>query len=177
MSAVFSATLSAARTSRPIDPGLSLDELTSVLRCAVADARRWQSRLRLPEGDDRWWTLLSRDERVDIWLLSWLPGQGTNLHDHGPSAAAFTVVRGLLGEVRVNSRGLASTYWRRPDSVTWLAPGMVHDVAGAGVEPAVSIHAYSPPLREMNYYAPDPRGRLHMVRTVVTHEPEQEHTR
>jgi hypothetical protein len=38
----------------------------------------------------------------------------------------------------------------------------------------VSIHAYSPPLREMNYYDLDARGDLHRIRSVATTEPELE---
>jgi predicted metal-dependent enzyme (double-stranded beta helix superfamily) len=129
--------------------------------------------LRLPARDDRWWTLLSTDDHVDVWLLSWLPGQTTDLHDHGSCAAAFTVVRGLLSEVRVDGHGPATTNLHRPHSTTWLAPGVIHDVTGAGVNPSVSIHAYSPPLREMTYYAADPHGRLRAVRTVHTDQPEQ----
>ena len=41
------------------------------------------------------------------WLLSWLPGQGTGLHDHGGSAGAFAVVRGTLHE-RVGARADAA---------------------------------------------------------------------
>src|SRR4051812_39826506 len=37
-------------------------------------------------------------DRAQVWLLSWLPDQGTPLHDHGPSAGAFAVVRGVLAE-------------------------------------------------------------------------------
>jgi hypothetical protein len=40
----------------------------------------------------------------------------------------------------------------------------------------VSIHAYAPPLREMNYYLPDAHGQLQITRTVSTYEPEQELT-
>ena len=43
---------------------------------------------------------------VQIWVLSWLPGQGTPLHDHGRSAGAFAVVRGVLTE-RVVATGPA----------------------------------------------------------------------
>src|SRR4051812_25004769 len=35
---------------------------------------------------------------AQVWLLSWLPEQGTPLHDHGTSAGAFTVVSGTLTE-------------------------------------------------------------------------------
>lgn len=45
-------------------------------------------------------------------------------------------------------------------------------MGGAGSAPAVSIHAYSPPLTRMTYYATDGSG-LPTARTVQTHEPEQ----
>src|SRR3982751_824198 len=35
---------------------------------------------------------------AEVWLLSWVPGQGTALHDHGPSAGAFAVAQGVLSE-------------------------------------------------------------------------------
>ena len=156
---------------------LSRTELTGLVRAIAADPHQWHSRLQLPDGEDRWWALLAASAHVDVWLLSWLPGQTTDLHDHGPSAASLTVVRGELNEIRVGPRARATTYRRRAGSVTWLAPGVIHDVAGAGKEPAVSIHAYSPPLREMNYYAPDAHDRLQIARTISTHEPEPEPAR
>jgi predicted metal-dependent enzyme (double-stranded beta helix superfamily) len=157
--------------------GLSLSDLTALVRAAAADPEMWQSRLRLPTAADRWWTRLAADSHVDLWLLSWLPGHTTELHDHGSSAAAFTVVEGVLSERRLEGRGRPTHYDRRPGSVIWLAPAVIHDVSGAGNAPAVSIHAYSPPLREMNYYAPDQHGTPRVVRTVRTDQPEQEPAR
>lgn len=159
--------------SRSTDhPGLPLPDLAALVRHTAADVDAWRPKLRLPDGDERWWTRLSADRDVDLWLLSWLPGHATELHDHGSSAAAFAVVRGRLSEVRVHDRGRRTTTARRPGSVTWLAPGIIHDVRGTGRRPAVSIHAYSPPLSRMNFYA-DGRDGLHVVRTVQTHEPEE----
>src|SRR3954471_14017962 len=34
----------------------------------------------------------------EAWLLTWLPGQSTGLHDHGGSAGAFTVLAGSVDE-------------------------------------------------------------------------------
>jgi hypothetical protein len=50
----------------------------------------------------------------------------------------------------------------------------VHDVVNAASEPAVSVHAYSPPLTAMSYYAVDEAGSLRRTRTVLTDEPEPE---
>jgi predicted metal-dependent enzyme (double-stranded beta helix superfamily) len=157
-------------------PGLSLADLAVLVRDTASDIDAWLPKLRLPDGGERWWTRLSATNDVDIWLLSWLPGHATDLHDHGSSAAAFTVLRGRLSEVRIHQGGRRTHAARHPGSVTWLAPGVIHDVRGAGRGPAVSMHAYSPPITRMNYYA-DGRDGLHIVRSVPTHQPEQEQHR
>jgi hypothetical protein len=48
---------------------------------------------------------------------------------------------------------------------------MVHDVRDPFLEPAISIHAYSPPLSRMTYYERGPGGIV-PVRTVETRQPE-----
>jgi mannose-6-phosphate isomerase-like protein (cupin superfamily) len=166
--------LSRSRSQRAARNGLSRVDLTTLVHEVSEDPSRWQSRVQIPAGVDRWWTRLSADCDVDVWLLSWLPGHTTELHDHGSSAAALAVVRGRLVEIRADSRGRQTSFARRPGQVTWLAPGAIHDVRGSGGEPAVSIHAYSPPLQQMNYYGADETGALHVVRSVHTDEPEEE---
>ena len=53
----------------------------------------------------RWHQRLHHDQQVDVWLLSWLPAQGTALHDHGGSGGAFAVVGGELAEAVHLRRG------------------------------------------------------------------------
>ncbi len=106
---------------------------------------------------------------MDVWLLSWLPGQATELHDHGTSAAAFAVVAGELTEHRIEG-GRVSIHPRPAATTTWVTPGVIHDVHGSGRRPAVSVHAYSPPLTRMNYY--DPTG-TQLLRGVHTTEPDE----
>jgi quercetin dioxygenase-like cupin family protein len=149
---------------------LNLAELATLVREIAEDESFWRPRLELPHGNSRRWTRLWTDPDVDVWLLSWLPDQATELHDHGPSAAAFTVVSGLLAETRLRA-GRALTQDCAAGTTVWLAPGVLHDVRGAGDGPTVSVHAYSPPLTRMTYY--DPTGRT-VLRTVETTEPEEE---
>lgn len=155
---------------------MSSDLLALVQALAEAPAM-WAPSLQLPDGADRWWTRLRATADYDLWLLSWLPGLGTDLHDHGDSAAAFAVVQGALTEVRVDGSGHPRRCVRIAGSSTSLAAGVIHDVTGAGSEPAVSIHAYSPPLRAMNYYAYDAGGHLNLVRSVLSGAPEQQSVR
>jgi hypothetical protein len=149
-------------------------DLLALVQTIAEEPAMWTPSLRLPETSDRWWTRLRANASYDLWLLSWLPGLGTDLHDHGESAAAFAVVQGTLSEVRVHGNGRPHRYVRNIGSATSLAAGVIHDVSGAGVGPAVSIHAYSPPLRAMNYYAYDESGHLNLVRSALSDAPEQE---
>ena len=94
---------------------------------------------------------------AQVWLLSWLPGQGTPLHDHGRSAGAFAVVRGKLTE-RVVAVARSGTAVQQTAAdltlgrVRHFGAHYVHQVTNTAGEPAVSVHVYTPGLTEMNTY-------------------------
>lgn len=98
------------------------------------------------DRDRRWWARLALTDGVELWLLSWLPGQHTRPHDHGGASGAFTVLRGELDEeYRYPGRPIRG---RRHGSGQTLGfgAGRAHQVTGAGSTGAASVHAYSPPL-------------------------------
>ena len=113
-----------------ISPFRRLDafELTSLVRRVADHPDFWRDRLEF-SAQRRWWTRLIADPAVDVWLLSWLTEQGTELHDHGSSSAAFTVVRGRLSEVRPRRTGEMSATTVETSHVRWVPPGAVHDVS------------------------------------------------
>jgi quercetin dioxygenase-like cupin family protein len=154
---------------------LSPVQLADLVEEIAADPSLWRPYLRRPLRSHRWWRRLPTGPEVDVWLLSWLPGHATYLHDHGGSAAAFTVVEGELSEVRVDPAGGRRALSRRTGNTVALAPGVIHDVRGAGRSMAASIHAYSAPLTHMTYYEVHPgTGLPCAVRVVSTDEPEQD---
>ncbi|TDB99279.1 cysteine dioxygenase family protein [Actinomadura sp. 7K534] len=106
----------------------------------------WLPRVRLsPVG--RWYERLHHDGDREIWLISWLPGQSTGLHDHGGSRGAFAVALGGLRE-----RDLGAVRDVGPGTVRTFGADYVHEVRNVSAAPAVSVHAYSPPLATMNRY-------------------------
>jgi predicted metal-dependent enzyme (double-stranded beta helix superfamily) len=120
---------------------------------------RWTHLLPTPDAADLVDASL-HDELGDaqVWLLSWLPEQGTPLHDHGTSAGAFSVVRGRLAErvVAAGRNGVHETADDLPPGrVRHFGPHYVHQVTNRGTEPAVSVHVYTPGLSWMNTYAVD----------------------
>src|SRR3954447_7848656 len=147
---------------------------------AVALAVRtdlWEPRVGYRERS-RWTALLEPDDvrpfldpslhaeldDAQIWLLSWLPGQGTPLHDHGRAAGAFAVARGTLTERVVATGGAGGPR----ETATELPAGRlrffgahyVHQVTNGHAEAAVSLHVYAPRLTEMNTYRVDEQGLI-----------------
>jgi rhodanese-related sulfurtransferase/mannose-6-phosphate isomerase-like protein (cupin superfamily) len=122
------------------------EELASIAsRFASSDV--WLDRVRL-RVDHRWYERLHHDSDYDIWVIGWMPGQSTGFHDHGESAGAFVVATGILEEERPGEEAVAIY----PGMVRAFGPDYLHDVRNVSQGPAVSIHAYSPPLIEMNEY-------------------------
>ena len=85
----------------------------------------------------------------------------TLLHDHGSSAGAFMVVEGSLLEDhgRAGSGRLLQRRIPRGRARSF-GPGYVHNLANAGPGLATSIHAYTPRLTTMTYYAVLPGGAV-----------------
>ncbi|WP_344292017.1 cysteine dioxygenase family protein [Actinopolymorpha rutila] len=149
-----------------------LSMLAKLVQEVADDTARWRPLVRFRPGK-RWWARLFANDHVDVWLLTWLSTQATELHDHGDSAGAFTVVAGALDEIRPDERGALTSQVLTVGKTGRVAVGNVHDVRNNHAAPAISIHAYSPRITRMTYYRHGPNG-LSVARTDVTDEPEQD---
>jgi len=121
----------------------------------------------------RWHQRIFRDRRVDVWLISWLPSQGTQLHDHGGSAGAFAVVSGELNEAVYTGSGELRERVHHAGMGVGFGARHVHDVRNTASRPAVSVHAYSRPLASMTFWDVD-GGELVKLATLATDDPETE---
>ncbi|MEU9132799.1 cysteine dioxygenase family protein [Kitasatospora sp. NPDC048540] len=149
-----------ARPPRPLTP----DALRAVVRDLAERPEEWIHRVRLASGD-RWYERLAADRDHEVWLISWLPGQSTGFHDHGDSAGAFTVALGELEELSLAGPDQGLLIRRlAPGAVRAFGPDYLHDVRNSAAGPAVTIHAYSPPLSGMSRYDLRAGG---LVRTAV----------
>jgi len=127
--------------------------LQRIVRGIAAQHERWIGRVRLTTGQ-RWYERLHCGPDYDVWAISWMPGQGTGFHDHGGSSGAFHVVSGQLEEHRPDLEPLVLL----TGDTRVFGPSHVHDVRNSSAAPAISVHAYSPPLTEMTHYAVDDTG-------------------
>lgn len=156
-------------------PGRVLDrpELARLARAVASDRRLWQRHV-LHHADHRHSVQLHRDLHVDVWLLCWTNQQETGFHDHDISSGAVRVVEGDLVEDRLElgEHGLSEISTRRPRGAAFdFGSSRIHRVRHPeGESPAISIHAYSPPLWRMGYYDIDPFGEFR--RTSVSYAEE-----
>ena len=154
------------------------DLLHATDRCADDVLSGRYDRLLPADGlplDERWFRRLYGDDELDLWLISWVPERSTELHDHGGSLGALTVVSGALEETRWDGRGLRQRTLEAGDQAAFPL-GWVHDVVRADIvtpaHPTLSVHAYSPPLTAMSYYDVTESQKLRRVYTELTDKPE-----
>jgi hypothetical protein len=136
---------------------LSPEELEDVARGIAARPDLWEPLVRV-DRERRRYELLFEDERMDAWVLSWMPGQATGFHDHYISSVGITVTKGAVQE----------DWWRYGgDPVEWHlqagdtrqgGPGYIHRVRYESGEPAVTVHVYSPRLDWVGQYRVDDDG-------------------
>jgi predicted metal-dependent enzyme (double-stranded beta helix superfamily) len=151
----------------PVPSAPRQQDLADIARRVAAQGDLWIPRLRFTV-EYRWYERLVEAPDHEVWLLTWLPGQGTEIHDHGGSSGAFAVVRGELTERAFASAGRRTdpSPWTLPaGSLRAFGPNHVHEVTNRGPEPVVSIHAYSPALTTMSYYRHTAGRVLELVRT------------
>jgi hypothetical protein len=140
--------------------------LSDLARVLAGRADTWQPLVRFEERE-RFYTRLAAEPGWEAWLLTWLPGQRTGLHDHGDSAGAFVVVSGVLEEFAATRTDGGTTHLRREAftarHVRSFGRRHVHDVVNSAGVPAISLHVYAPVLTRMRRLRIDDGGRLQVV--------------
>nr|WP_308121202.1 cysteine dioxygenase family protein [Actinoplanes bogorensis] len=101
---------------------------------------------------ERWYHRLHVADDHEVWLLTWLPGQGTEWHDHGGSAGAFHVFGGTLTEDTVDASGRATARELGEGAGRRFGEHHVHRMTNRSNVPAVSVHVYGPALTTMTKY-------------------------
>jgi predicted metal-dependent enzyme (double-stranded beta helix superfamily) len=158
--------------ARPHGHDLTDEQLLAVATGIAAQPALWSEYVE-HNATQRTYKQLLRDEHLDVWLLCWSHDHDTGFHDHDLSAGAVAVVSGSVREERLvlgRSPDAPISRLAHAGSSFGFGASDIHRVLHAGTEPAVTIHAYSPPLVRMGSYAIEPNGQLR--RHAVSHEDE-----
>jgi mannose-6-phosphate isomerase-like protein (cupin superfamily) len=144
---------------------LTPSELQRVAHEVARRPELWDD-LVVDSPDVRWWLVLHNGGNFEVRLLSWEFDQTSGWHDHGGSSGGFYVTAGRLEERSRAGDGVSLRQVQfGPGDEGCFGPAHVHDVSHVAGHPAVSIHAYSPPLTYLTMYDETPLGLV--VREVV----------
>jgi predicted metal-dependent enzyme (double-stranded beta helix superfamily) len=133
---------------------LSPDELEDVARDIAARERLWEPLAR-SDADHRRYELVYEDDRMDAWILSWMPGQGTGFHDHYISGVGLCVASGCVREDLMVYGAEHQSRQLRAGESRQGGPGYIHRVSHDEGAPAVTVHVYSPRLDWVGQYRLD----------------------
>jgi uncharacterized NAD(P)/FAD-binding protein YdhS/predicted metal-dependent enzyme (double-stranded beta helix superfamily) len=109
-------------------------------------------------------------EQYELLVMTWLPGQASVPHDHTGSICAMQVVKGEAAEAsyRVAPDGYVDLEYEtvlRAGEVTSGQDAGVHTVRNMGNDVLVTVHAYSPPIKDFRRFVPRPDSLGDQMRT------------
>jgi mannose-6-phosphate isomerase-like protein (cupin superfamily) len=125
----------------------------------AAEPDLWRHAIR-HANDMRVYEQIWDDEDVNAWLICWSEDQDTGFHDHDESSAAIAVISGEVREDRLRLGHEPRSRTLGPGSIFTVPAVAIHRVLHAGDAPAVTIHAYSPPLVRTGAYRIGADGEL-----------------
>jgi mannose-6-phosphate isomerase-like protein (cupin superfamily) len=138
---------------------LTLPELEQFAAHLADSPHLWDHLVRHAD-DARVYALIWDEEDVNAWVICWSEDQDTGFHDHDVSGAAISVISGHVREDRLALAGPPRSRIAGPGTTLTVPPVAIHRVLHTGDTPAVTIHAYSPPLARSGAYRVGPGGEL-----------------
>jgi hypothetical protein len=123
-----------------------------------------------PELCTRVYEEIWSDDHVNAWVICWADDSDTGFHDHDTSTAGIVVLAGTLREERLALSGPPVARRFGAGSSFHLPASAIHRVRHAGGPPALTVHAYSPPLRRQGVYRVAADGALERDSTPYTEE-------
>ncbi|WP_270028869.1 hypothetical protein [Solirubrobacter phytolaccae] len=129
------------------------------MRELAEDRSKWEHLVR-HSREQREYVELHRDDDVAVWLICWMDEHDTGFHDHDLSSGAVAVAEGAVAEDRLALGGPPVTRVAHAGESFHFTAADIHRVRHCGDAPAVTIHAYSPPLWRMGAYEILPGGEL-----------------
>jgi len=161
-----------ASLARPRGRDLSGPELQAFV-AELADRPELWIHLVKHDATQRFYEELLSDDHLTAWLICWMNDHDTGFHDHDTSAGAVAIVGGCVHEDRLAIGGAPRNRAFAVGESFHFSPADIHRVRHVGSDPAVTLHAYSPPLQRMGAYAVAADGVLarHSVSSAVELRP------
>jgi Cysteine dioxygenase type I len=142
---------SLAAVPRPLGRDLSGPELQAFVQELADRPELWIDLVKHDSSQRLYQELLS-DAHVTAWLICWMDDHDTGFHDHDLSGGAVAIVSGSVREERLAIDGPPRDRTFAAGASFHFSAADIHRVRHTGADPAVTLHAYSPPLLRMGAY-------------------------
>ena len=143
----------------PVGRDLDERELLELVCDLSGRPEVWRPRTPDPAGG-RAYEELIREQHLSVWLIAWAQGGDTGFHDHDLSSGAVGVIEGGVREDRLVVAGFPTSRVVKAGGAFSFSASDIHRVTHAGRGPALTLHAYSPPLWRMGAYEVTDDGGL-----------------
>lgn len=114
-----------------------------------------------------------RRDQYEVLVMTWLPGQASDPHDHSGSVCALQAINGraVEGEYTVAADGFADLEYESDLHAGHVSAGQdagVHTVRNpSATDTLITVHVYSPPLGEVRRYTARPEAVVRRPRVVT----------
>ena len=97
--------------------------------------------------------LIDGDDRFELMVICWGPGQKSRVHDHEKSRCVFTVIQGRIDESLYDF----DLKHQRDDvleegHVSHVENSQLHSVGNSTSTPSVTLHLYFPPIKRVKLF-------------------------
>ena len=98
--------------------------------------------------------LVFRNEDYELFVVSWMPGKGSTIHDHSKNGCLFKILRGELIEERYsNEIKLENSTLFNGNNIGYIENEEgLHRMLNKTDKIVVSLHLYSPPNYKIKSY-------------------------
>jgi len=145
-------------------------ELERFVLALAGRAERWREQLECAADAARRYAEIWSDDYVNAWAIRWSEDADTGFHDHDTAAGAIAVIEGRVIEERLALAGAPIARRYGAGDSFYLPASAIHRVRHGGGETALTVHAYSPPLRVQGVYRVARDGALERAVAPYTEE-------
>lgn len=93
------------------------------------------------------------DRDIEVYIISWLPGQKSPIHNHSKNGCILKILSGNLTEsVYTDSSPLIKTSVLNKNNIGFMRDDLgLHSISNEGNNIAISLHIYSPPNHKTKF--------------------------
>ena len=100
--------------------------------------------------------LIYTNKDYELFLICWMPGQISKIHNHSDNGCIFKILEGKMTEFRYDTKNLKlieKIDYNNKITEFISNETAYHKFGNLGIVPSVSLHLYSPPQQKIRFFS------------------------